>query len=297
MSVSDFLFNNQAPSAWTSPSFSNTSSPEWWQAAAQGLITRASQVAGTSYQPYSGPRIAGLDPLQTSAMDKADDYQPDVNRLLGASESQIGAGGNLFDQGEFDQFMSPYTTGVVDRIADLGRRNLSEKLLPEVNDTFIKAGQFGSTGNSDFTLRALRDTNESILGQQASALESAQKNAMSNYLDSKTRQIDSGKSLGALGSTIGTENRAQIDNMMSSGALGQNQQQRNLDLAAKDFENQVNYPAKQLEMLNSIIRGYAGNLGQTTTSYSAAPTYGTTSPLTNAANVLQSWSGGSTQQR
>ena len=288
MSTADFLFQNQAPSAWTSPSWSNTQSPEWWQAAAQGLITRASQVAGQPYQSYSGPRIAGLDPLQTGAIQGADDYIPGVNNVFSGAQNSLSDAGNLFDQGEFDQFMSPYTTGVVDRIADLGKRNLTEKLLPEINDTFIRAGQFGSSRNEDFTLRALRDTNESILGQQATALENAQKSAMDAYTGSKTRQLQSGQALGALGQMMGGESRDQLTKMLELGGVNQAQQQKNLDLAAQDFEQQVAYPQKMLEMLNSIIRGYGGSLGQTTTSYKATPSPTGASPLQQAATALNS---------
>lgn len=294
MSTADFLFQNQAPSVWTTPSWSSTTAPEWWQAAAQGLITRASQVAGQEYQPYSGPRIADFNPLQQQAINTAGDYIPGTNDTFSAAQGNIQGAGQLFNQGEYDQFMSPYTEGVVNRIADLGQRNLMEKLLPEVNDTFIRAGQFGSSRNADFTLRALRDTNESILGQQAMALESAQKNAMGAYQDAQGRQLQSGQALGALGQLMGTEGRSQLQGLLDVGGVAQGQQQKNLNLATQDFENQVNYPAKQLEMLNSIIRGYAGNLGQTTTSYQpGGSTYGTTSPLTNVASILQAATGGS----
>lgn len=291
MSTADFLFNNQAPAAWTSPSWSNTQSPEWWQAAAQGLIARASQVAGQEYQPYQGPRIAGLDPMQKNAINAADDYGAGVNSTFDAAKANIGQAGNLFNSEDFNQFKSPYIDGVVDRIADLGQRNLIEKLLPSVNDTFIRAGQFGSSGNADFTLRALRDTNESILGEQATALQNAQKDAMSNYQTAQGRQLQAGQQLGALGQMVGTENRNQLNNQLAMGAVNQNQEQRNLDLAAQDFTNQVNYPAKQLEMLNSIIRGYAGKLGETTTNYAAVPVNATSSPLADIANILKQSSG------
>lgn len=294
MSTSDFLFSNGAPSVWTAPSWSNTQSPDWWQAASQALISKASQVAGQPYQTYSGPRIAGLDPLQSGAIDKADDYIPGVNSTFDSAKSSISGAGELFNEADMNKFMSPYKDNVVNRIAELGGRNLSENLLPAVNDTFIKAGQFGSSRNADFTLRALRDTNESVLGQQANTLESAQKDAMGNYQDAMARQLSSGQSLGALGQIAGNENRNQLEEMMKLGTVGQGQTQANLDLATKDFENQTNYPLKQLETLNSILRGYGANLGTTTTSYSAvnpSSVSNTASPLSQISNVLGAWGG------
>lgn len=295
MSTSDFLFQSQAPSVWTAPSWESTTAPAWWQAAAQGLIGRASQVAGQDYQPYSGPRIAGLDPLQQNAVTNANAYAPGVNQTLNSATGLAQGAGDLYNQSDFDQFMSPYTTGVVDRIADLGARNLREKLLPEVNDTFIRAGQFGGSRNADFTARALRDTQESILGQQATALESAQKNAMGAYQDAQGRQLQAGQTMGALGQISGNESRNQLENMMKIGTVPQSLQQANLDLAAKDFENQVNYPQQQLQLLNSIIRGYQPTGSSTTTSYSAANPANVASynsPLANIAGTLNAWSSG-----
>lgn len=290
MSTADFLFQSSAPSVWTAPSWESTTAPSWWQAAAQGLIGRASTIAGQPYQPYSGPRIAGLDPLQQGAINNATAYAPQANNMFTGAQNLATSGGELFDQNEFNQFMSPYTTGVVDRIADLGARNLQEKLLPEVNDTFIRAGQFGGSRNADFTARALRDTQESILGQQATALESAQKNALQSYEAAKDREIQSGQTMGALGQLFGNESRNQLEEQMKLGTVAQGQQQANLDLATKDFENQVNYPQQQLELLNSIIRGYAPTAGSTKTTYSPGIMGGSVNtPLQGISALLAQW--------
>lgn len=289
MSTSDFLFGSTAPSVWTSPTWTNTSSPEWWQAASQGLIGKASSIAGQDYQPYTGPRVAGLTGMQTDAAGMATDNAAGVNNTFDAANNNLTSAGNLFNQGDFSQFMSPYTSGVTDRIAELGARNLSENLLPAVNDTFTKAGQFGSSGNSDFTSRALRDTQDSILGQQATALESAQKDAMGNYQTAQQRQASTGAALGTLAgqeSTTGINNANELNKF---GLQQQQQDQTNLDTAYGDFQNQQNYPTQQLQMLNSIIRGFApGNTSAT--SYSGTtPTTGTGSPLSNIAAALNSW--------
>lgn len=293
MSTKDFLFQNTAPSVWTSPTYQNTSAPDWWQAASQGLIGRASQIASEPYQAYSGPRIAGFDPLQTQAMEDATGYYPQVQNNITGAQNLTSQAGNLFNQTDFNQFMSPYTEGVVNRIAELGERNLVENLLPNVNDTFIRAGQFGSSGNSDFTLRALRDTNESILGQQATALENAQKNAMGNYQTAQGRQLEAGQQMGALGQLAGNEARSQLGFQNVLGLQGQMQQQKNLDLATQDFQNQVNYPFQMLNQLNAIVKGYQPTGQNTVVQYSGAPNASAgTSPLLDIANILRSYGGG-----
>jgi hypothetical protein len=69
------------------------------------------------------------------------------------------------------QYMNPYNEQVTNRIAELGARNLSENILPSIGSDFIKAGGYGSTRQRDLVGRAARDTQDSILAQQAQALQ------------------------------------------------------------------------------------------------------------------------------
>ena len=93
-------------------------------------------------------------------------------------------------------YMSPYQTGVMDVIAKQGARNLSENLLPNVSDAFIKAGQFGGTRMGEFGNRALRDTQESVLNQQAQLANQGYGQALSAAQADLARQ-------GQLASTAG----------------------------------------------------------------------------------------------
>lgn len=129
-----------------------------------------------NYQPFYNTaagavnRVAGMDPTAAG--------MPHVDQASGmttgsqAASPFVGQASKTFP-GQVDQYMSPYTEKVVDRIADLGNRNLTENILPGVNDTFTggDAAQFGRERHADITGRAIRDTQESIMGQQSEALE------------------------------------------------------------------------------------------------------------------------------
>lgn len=287
MSTADFLFSGNAPSVWTSPTWTNTSAPDWWQAAAQGMIGKASSIAGQPYQAYAGPRIADFSPLQKQALESATTYQPSVADKFSSANQNISSGGNLFNPSELESFKNPYTEGVVNRIAELGKRNLEENLLPSVNDTFIKAGQFGSSRNQDFTLRALRDANESILGQQANTLQSSQDAAMRNLAEAKSRQLQSGQSMAAMAGQQGDEARRQLEQTMKLGTAQQALPQANLDLAYQDFLKQQQYPLQQLQTLDASLRGFTPS--NSVTQYGSSPTMGTASPLANISATLNSW--------
>ena len=73
------------------------------------------------------------------------------------------------------EYMNPYTKAVVEQIADVGVKQLQEKYLPAVGEEFIRSGQFGvgpgSTRMGEFGARALRDVQQSVLGEQSKALQ------------------------------------------------------------------------------------------------------------------------------
>ena len=258
MALLDFLFEGKAPPQATSFSSSSANLPDWWQADTQGLISKANAIAAQPYSEYAGtkpPRVADFTADQNRAFDltraNVGSFQPALNTAQGA----LNQAATPFDANTFAQFQSPYLTGVTDRIAQLGARNLSENLLPQINDTFTKAGQFGSTRNADFVGRALRDTQESILGKQAETLQAGQDAAMRAYESAMGRGVAAGQQLGALGQlqqSLGIKDAAALE------TIGQTQQalgQRNLDTAMQDYLEKRDYDRNNIAFLNQAIRG------------------------------------------
>jgi hypothetical protein len=279
MADMSYLFGGTTPTSMTSTLADSSSQlPAWLQEMTRGLSGQATAIAGQGYQTYAAPtnvgdygmgtRIANQDPLQTMAYQQTQqnvgNYQPYLNY---ASQTLPQA---------TQAYMSPYTDQVVNRIADLGQRNLSENLLPQVNQTFTGAGQFGGTRNAEFTNRAMRDANESILGQQSQALQTGYGQAQNAAMQDMQRQA----SLGQLTQQLG----AQQAGLLETAGLGQQgQDQRALDLAYNDFLQQRDYQKNQLGFLSEIVRGLP-SVGAKYTSSSTAPALSNQiSPLTAAA--------------
>jgi len=170
--------------------------------------------------------------------------------------------------GGISQYMTPYQTGVMDVIARQGARNLSENLLPGVSDAFIKAGQFGGTRMGEFGSRALRDTQEAVLNQQAQLANQGYGQALSASQADLARQAQLAGTVGSisgadlsrvlqgagqyqnLASTAGGLTAQQMQNMASLGqaqtGAGQAQQQFGLTAAqqaqaaqAADYQRQM----------------------------------------------------------
>lgn len=134
--------------------------------------------------------------------------------------------------GAIRSYMSPYTSSVVDEIGRLGSRNLTENILPNINDTFIGSGQFGSDRNAMTIGRAIRDTGADIAGKQASALEQGYGTAGSLFESDAARQgglaatvgglnLGTSGQLAQIGSTAGALTNADAARQLQAGtALG-----------------------------------------------------------------------------
>ena len=59
------------PQTATSYTTSNTETPKWLQDAIYNQIQMATNVANAPYQPYQGPTVAELSPLQQQAYQQA----------------------------------------------------------------------------------------------------------------------------------------------------------------------------------------------------------------------------------
>lgn len=287
-----WLFGSTPPNTFLSPTTATTTLPAWFQDAQKALISKASGIANEPYTPYGGPRVAGLDPLQQQAITDAGTVgDSGQNTLQSGANLASNAGWTQFDPNQFQKFMSPYTDGVVNRIADLGQRNLTENLLPSINSSFIGSGMPFGSRHEDITARALRDTNESIMGQQSQALQQSYDSAMTNYQGALQRQAQTGGILAGIG-TGQTQNQLQAGGYQQlMGSIPQQLGQQNLDMAYQDFQNQKNYPLQQLDTVNSILQGYSPYQSKSATAYTgtALPASSTQNAGTAALSALGSF--------
>ena len=164
----------------------------------QGYYDRAGSmdIVGAA-QPYLNQASS------TTAQALADKALTAANPYLQAA-SQTSAG-------QIGQYMSPYQSGVLDVIAERGARNLTENILPGVSDAFVKAGQFGSSRMGEMGARAMRDTQEAILAQQAQSAQQGYGQALSAAQADLARQAQ-------LAGTVGSISGADLSRIMQGGA-------------------------------------------------------------------------------
>lgn len=308
MAFTDFLFQGSPPPSVTTYGETTTNVPKWYNDYTQGLISRANAIAAEPYQAYGYQRIAGLDPAQQAAYQKATGLESQYSPLLseaqqnieGATGSTLGAAqpyintalgynpytsaspllgesagllrqqvgdtsalaqpyfqqaGQLTGQatqgaaglatpylqqasdltqqgaqtglGNIQDYMNPYTNQVVNRIGELGARNLRENLLPNIQDRAIQAGTFGGSRSGEAIGRALRDTQESTLAQQSAALQSGYTQAGQQLQADRARQLQAAQQQQALGQTTAGLTAADYQRMLAGAqqqaAMGQAQ--------------------------------------------------------------------------
>jgi hypothetical protein len=300
MPLSDFLNNGQLPagSTYTSKT-SETVLPEWYTNYAMQLLSNQQALSANPLQLYQGPRVAEFSPTQQQGFNMtgqaATAYQPALTAATQATQGAMAAPGALATAQPYmaqagqssvaniNQYMNPYTDAVVNRIGELGARNLRENIMPEIEGRYIAAGQLGfggrqpgsatPSGMMTDTARAVRDTSADILGRQTEALRSGYSEAaglagtdlsrMGQLAQTAggfagqdiTRNLAGAQQLAGMGEAAQQLGLAGAGALSQVGATQQGQAQRNLDVAYSDFLRQQGYPQEQINAMLQTMGG------------------------------------------
>ena len=303
--VLDFLFGGKPPASVTTFGETTSTTPKWYNDYTQGMIAKANAVAAEPFRLYSGPRVADFTQDQLSAFKAAQNaagvYKPFVNDALksytqAGSSSAMNAANPYFSQASktipqgVSDYMNPYTSQVTDRLGQLANRQLSEQIIPTIQNQFIGGGSFGGSRSGTALGKSMRDLQESTLAAQSQALERGYSQAGQQFQNEQQRLAQMGQSAGtlqnqdlqrlmALGSQyadLGKQTQAMgLTEAATLGDIGSQEQQlrqRGLDLAYQDFIEQRDNPKNMISFLNSAIRGleiptttYASSTGPAST--------------------------------
>jgi hypothetical protein len=196
--------------------------------AAAGDLSRAASMSGAgAAQPFFGKAtdmsaVGAAKPYFETGMSAIE--RGGAGSSVAAAQPYLSSAAQRFPSA-VAEYMNPYISGVVERIGDIGARQLREKYLPEVGREFIQAGQFGvgpgSTRMGEFGARALRDVQEAVLGEQAKALQAGYGEAAEIFgrdvdraaalagtvgklsADDYARLLESGVRIGDIGARVG----------------------------------------------------------------------------------------------
>ena len=285
--------------------------PEWARGYAKDTLAKTAALTDTNqnpYQAYGADRIAGFNPMQQQAQQQAAGMKTSEmtgfgGALAGAAGlSALGAKydptqfqGGQFGQQEAQQYMSPYMQSVVD-IQQREAQRQGDIAGTQRSAQATGAGAFGGSRQAIMDAEAARNLATQKGDIQAQGLQSSYQQAQAQFNADQARRMQAaqlGEQSKQYGAGYGMQGlQTALQGAGQVGALGQQQfgqgmdinklqagygaqqqdlQQRGLTQAYQDFQNQQNYPYKQLGFMSDMIRGLP--LGQQSTSqiYEAEP--------------------------
>lgn len=278
--------------------------PEWARGYAKDTLGKAAALTDVSqnpYQAYNAPRIAGFSPLQQQAQQQAGGMQTSEMTGFGgalAGAAGLGALGAQYDPTQFrsgqfgqqqaQQYMSPYMQSVVD-VQQREAQRQGDIAGTQRGAQAVGAGAFGGSRQAIMEAEAQRNLAQQKGDIQARGLQSSYEQAQAQFNADQARRMQAqqlseqskqyGAGYGMQGLQTALQGAGQLGalgqqqfgqgmdiNKLQSAYGGQQQelQQRGLTQAYQDFQNQQNYPYKQLGFMSDMIRGLP--LGQQSTS-------------------------------
>jgi hypothetical protein len=328
--MADNFFNfltQGTPQKSTSSTLTTSDVPQYLSDYLYNLMSGAYGAASEDYQQYAPlagedpknyERIAGFDPLQTQAFgmttDAAEAYKPglaaaNVSANKAANLSTMGAADPYFKTASastvsgISDYLNPYQQNVTDRMGDIAQRQIQEKLLPGLSDTFTRSGQYGSSRHQELAQRGVRDIASDLESNIGAQLAKGYETAGTQRAADLQRLASIGQAAGTLTGTeeqqkgalasiqagLGQKEQALgLQGAAATEAIGaekQAMQQRIDDLRYQDFQRQVNYPKEQLNFLSGIIRGLPSGGGTTSSTTTGSGASYSSSPLAQLASA------------
>jgi len=277
--------------------------PEFARGYAKDTLSKTAALTDINqnpYKPYEANRIAGFSPLQTQSQQNAANMQTSGATGFGtqlAGAAGLGALGSRYDPTQFQagefggdaaqRYMSPYMQNVVD-IQQREAQRQGDIAGTQLASQATKSGAFGGGRQAIMQAEAARNLSQQKGDIQARGLQSSYEQAQAQFnadqarrmqaqqLSEQSKQYGAGYGMqglqtalqgaGQLGALGGQQFAQGMDiNKLQNAYGGQQQalQQQGLSQAYQDFQNQQNYPYKQLGFMSDMIRGLP--LGQQST--------------------------------
>ena len=273
------MCQSQAPAQ---QQIATTELPEWAKPYAKDVLAKGQALTDVNqnpYQQYTQPRIAGFSPMQQQAMQEAQGMT--VAPQVGAGTAgAIGAGLGGLDvanqanvggfQNQVGGYMNPYLQyALAPQLAEANRQY--DIGATKQQSAATQAGAFGGSREAIMAAENERNRNMGLQNIVGQGYNQAFGQAQNQYNQNLQNQLAGYGMLGNAANSLGQLGQTQYGQQMGINQLqsqygGQQQalQQQGLTQAYQDFQNQQNYPYKQLGFMSDMIRGLP--LGQQSTS-------------------------------
>lgn len=286
----------KAAPAPTNQTVTQTNLPEYARPYFENLLNRTEEVSNRPYEGYTGARIADFTGDQQTAFNMtrnmAAEGSPDIDTARGvAGASTMAALGTTgyranqigvdrqFDQGNADQYMSPYMQNVISRAQEGARREFREGQAGR-DDPAIRQGAYGGYRHAIAEGVAQRGLDDRLADIEARGLQQAYENSQQQFerdraagfttdaTNESNRRLaagvqQQGAALGfqgaqTFGNLAGADQSLEMQRIQALQGIGAQQQQlyqSAMDTAYQDFINQRDFERQQLNFYSGILRG------------------------------------------
>jgi hypothetical protein len=225
------------------PSQSSTSYdiPEYFKEIQERTLRRAEDVFDVPYKPFTGDRIADLDPMETQA---ANVYK---NQILPQSGQLAAIGAQTYDTATAQNYANPYQDQVISgALGDLGEAY--GQTQKSMNAQAIGAGAFGGERQGIENVLG-RERYLDTVGDTSSRLRQAGFESGANrFAQDRAAQLQSAQSqIGALGQSAA--------GLAGFGTQARGIQQAGLAEGYRDFIEEREYAGGQVKQMIGALSG------------------------------------------
>jgi len=235
-------------------SFSVQQMPDWYKNQVESAMTRAQNLANEPYRHYGGQRVFPLSREQLRASELAQRegvYEPYFN----TAQSLMGNIAQQTFPGMHQHYMNPYEQHVIRNMENESMRTLGEKILPAIENKFVRLGQHGGSRHRDLTLRATRDLQNDLAERRHRALAHGYEQSAQQFATDQARRLMSARELANLGQMKHAGHVADIASLEQTGANKQRQGQLAHDIDYQNFLREVAAPAERMSQWASVVHG------------------------------------------
>ena len=269
MALFDFLFKPGSPEMMPTES---TQLPDYLKKAGANMVGAAMDVAGEDYIPYTDPRIAGFNQAQLDAMQQGLGMGG-ISTLQGqqAFDTAKGAAGGP-TQAQITGYMNPYMT----QVADIAAQKMKDESAIQQQKLAASAAQSGGLDSTRFAIQeAERQKNltSGIGDLYAKAQAEAYKQGVDTSKFAQEQGLKGAIGMGTLAQQQQNLGFGDVQNQLGIGQLAQGQNQRALDLAYQNFQEERFYPKDQLNFLSGILSADPNQRATTTNTAVSQPSF------------------------
>ena len=237
------------------------------------------------YEEFLGPRIADFSTEQLEALSglaglgreglAGTDLATSPQYFQQAKDA-VAQGQKQFTSADAERLMNPFLDQVIGIQQREAQRSFDRDVAPKLDAEAVAAGSFGGSRAGLVQAEAERNLQQRLDDISAKGRLTAFEQAQKAFEQEQGRQFQGAQLSTALGTEAPAQAARELGLLSSAGEVQQAQEQKALDLAEAEFIRQRDFPLRQLQEYQSLVRGFPFNPStfEVGSKYQAQPTFG-----------------------